>query len=138
MSRTRTIMLLDLLKLVLLFAGIVALSPLGPVWTAASVGIAFGGQSLIKIGLVVYTDALPLRPLASAVLRPLAACIVMAAAVLGASKGLVALGIASPGIRLALEISVGAVAYVVAALVVAGPIARDFLQLLRRALARGA
>jgi lipopolysaccharide exporter len=138
MSRTRTLMLLDLLKLVLLFAGIVALAPLGPVWTAAAVGIAFGGQSLIKIGLVVRTDGIPARPLASAVLRPLAACVVMAAAVLGVRHGLDALGVESPGVRLVFEIAAGAITYVVAALVVARPIALDFLQLLRRALKRGA
>ena len=138
MSRTRTIMLLDLLKLVLLFGGIVALSPLGPVWTAGAVGIAFGGQSLIKIGLVVRTDELPLRPLASAVLRPLAACAVMAAAVLATRSGLEALGVESIGVRLVVEIAVGAITYVVAALIVARSIALDFLQLLRRALKRGA
>jgi hypothetical protein len=138
MSRTRAIMLLDLLKLVLLFGGIVVLSPLGPVWTAAAVGIAFGGQSLIKIGLVVRTDGLPVWPLASAVLRPLAACAVMAAVVLAVRSGLDALGIESVGLRLVLEIAAGAVTYVVAAFVVAGSIARDFLRLLRRALKRGA
>lgn len=138
LSRTRTIMILDLLKLVLLFGGIVALAPLGPVWTAAAVGIAFGGQSLIKIGLVVYTDALPVWPLATAVLRPLAACGVMAAAVLATRNGLESIGVASAGVRLVVEIATGVVTYVVAALVVARPIARDFLQLLGRALARGA
>jgi hypothetical protein len=123
---------------VLLFGGIVALSPLGPVWTAGAVGIAFGGQSLIKIGLVVRTDELPLRPLASAVLRPLAACAVMAAAVLATRSGLEALGVESIGVRLVVEIAVGAITYVVAALIVARSIALDFLQLLRRALKRGA
>jgi hypothetical protein len=130
-------MFLDLFKLVLLFGGIVVLAPLGPVWTAAAVGIAFGGQSLVKIGLVVYTDKLPMWPLASAVLRPLAACGVMAATVLAVGQGLVALDVDSAGVRLALEIATGVVAYVAAAFVVARPIARDFLQLLRRALARG-
>jgi PST family polysaccharide transporter len=136
-SRTRTQMCLALLKLVLLFGCIVAFSPLGPHWTAASVGIAFGGQALVTIGLVIYTDAIPAWPLVSAVSRPLAACGVMAAAVLGARHGMVALGVASPRALLPVEIGVGAVTYVVAALVLAGPIARDFLQLLRRALKRG-
>lgn len=137
LSRTRTIMLLDLLKLVLLFGGIVALSPLGPVWTAAAVGIAFGGQSLVKIALVIHSDGLPAWPLASALLRPLAACGAMTAAVLGARYGAIALGVTTPAAMLPIEIAVGAVTYIVAALVVAGPIARDFLQLLRRALQRG-
>ena len=137
-SRTRTVMFLALLKLVLLFGCIVAFHSLGPLWTAASVGIAFGGQSLVTIGLVIYTDRVPAWPLASAVLRPLAACGVMAAAVLGARQGMVALGVDAPSAVLPVEIVAGAVTYVVAALVLAGPIARDFLQLLRRALKRGA
>ncbi|HEX7842910.1 MAG TPA: hypothetical protein VF469_35800, partial [Kofleriaceae bacterium] len=68
---------------------------------------------------------------------PLAPCAVMAAAVLGARHGMVALG-AGPKAMLPVEIAAGAVTYVVAALVLAGPTARDFLQLLRRALKRGA
>jgi PST family polysaccharide transporter len=138
LSRTRTLMLLALLKLVLLFGCIVAFSSLGPLWTAASVGIAFGGQALVTMGLAIYCDAIPAWPLASAVLRPLAACGVMAAAVLGAQHGMVALGVTAAKAILPVEIVVGAVTYVVAALVLAGPTARDFLQLLRRALKRDA
>jgi PST family polysaccharide transporter len=137
-SRTRAVMALQLLKLVLLFGCIVAFHGLGPVWTAASVGIAFGAQSLVSIGLVIRSDAIPAWPLASAVLRPLAACGVMAAAVLGARCGMHALGVDAARAILPVEIVVGAVTYVVAALVVARPIARDFLQQLRRALKRGA
>ena len=136
-SRTRAIMVLQLLKVVLLFGCIVAFHSLGPVWTAASVGIAFGVQALVSIGLVIRSDGIPAWPLASAVLRPLAACGVMAAAVLGVRHGMIALGIDVPRAILPIEIVAGAVAYVVAALVLAGPIARDFLQLLRRALKRG-
>lgn len=137
-SRTRTMMVLELLKLVLLFSCIVAFSSLGPVWTAASVGVAFGGHALVTIGLVIYTDAIPTWPLAGAVVRPLAACGVMAAAVIGARHGMAALGIDAPQAALPIEIVSGAVTYVVAALVLAGPTARDFLHLLRRAFKRGA
>lgn len=136
-SRTRTLMLLALLKLVLLFGCIVAFASLGPVWTAASVGIAFGGQALVTLILVMFTDAIPAWPLASAILRPLAACGAMAAAVLGMRYGMASLGVRSAAAMLPIEIAVGAVSYVAAALVVAGPSARDFLQLLRRALKRG-
>jgi PST family polysaccharide transporter len=137
-SRTRTLMYLSLFKLVLLFGCIVAFSSLGPVWTAASVGVAFGGQAFVTIGLVIYTDAIPAWPLVSAVVRPLAACGVMAAAVLGARHGMIALDVTAAKHVLPVEVVVGAVAYVVAALALAGPTARDFLQLLRRALKRGA
>ena len=62
----------------------------------------------------------------------------MAAAVLGVRAGLAGLGTTSAKAALPVEIAVGAVTYVAAALVVAGPTARDFLQLLRRALKRDA
>lgn len=137
-SRTRTMMALELLKLVLLFGCIVAFSSLGPVWTAVSVGVAFGGHAFVTIALVICTDAIPAWSMVSAVVRPLAACGVMAAAVLGARHGMAALGVAAPQAILPVEIASGAVTYVVAALVLAGPTARDFLQLLRRALKRGA
>jgi lipopolysaccharide exporter len=135
-SRTRTLMYLALFKLVLLFGCIVAFSSLGPHWTAASVGLAFGGQALVTIALVIRSDAIPAWSLASAVLRPLAACAVMAAAVLGARYGMLALGVTAAKAILPVEIIAGAIVYVVAALVIAGPTARDFLQLLRRALKR--
>jgi len=136
-SRTRAIMALQLLKLVLLFGGIVTFSPLGPVWTAGAVGLAFGVQSMVAIGWVILTDRVPAGPIVGAVVRPLVACAVMAAAVLGARHGLAMLGVESARARLLVEIVVGAVAYAGAALVVARPSARDLLQVLRRALSRG-
>jgi PST family polysaccharide transporter len=136
-SRTRPMMFLELLKLILLFGCIIAFSRLGPVWTAASVGIAFGAQSLATVIFVIRTDGIPAWPLASAFLRPLAACGVMVAAILGVHHGLLALGVSSPKALTPVEIVVGGVTYVAAALVVARPVALDFLQLLRRALKRG-
>ncbi len=137
-SRTRAIMLLELLKLLLLFGCIVAFSSLGPLWTAASVGIAFGVQALATIALVIVTDRIPAGPLLGAFVRPLAACGVMVAAVLGARHGLVELGLTAPKFLLPIEMLVGAVTYVAAALVLAPAISRDFLRQLRRALKRGA
>jgi len=136
-SRTRAIMALQLLKLVLLFGGIVTFSPLGPVWTAGAVGLAFGVQSMVAIGWVILTDRVPAGPIVGAVVRPLVACAVMAAAVLGARHGLAMLGVESARARLLVEIVVGAVAYAGAPLGVARPSARDLLQVLRRALSRG-
>jgi PST family polysaccharide transporter len=136
-SRTRAIMLLQLLKLVLLFGCIAAFSSLGPVWTAGSVGLAFGVQSLVAIGLVIVTDGVPAWPIVGAVVRPLAACAVMGACVIGARHGLIAIGLASARLRLPIEIAVGALAYIAGALVLARPSTRDLLGVLRRALKRG-
>src|SRR5207237_8597267 len=108
-----------------------------PWWTATSVGIAFGVQSLATVVFVIRSDGFPAWPLAMAFLRPLAACAVMAAAVVGTREGLLAFGVDRPAIVLPIEIAVGAVTYVAAALVLAREIARDFLRLLRGALKRG-
>ena len=72
-----------------------------------------------------------------AFVRPLLACAVMAAAVLGARHGLHAVGVTRPVFLVPIEIAVGGAAYVPAAFVFARPIARDFLAQLKRALKRG-
>ncbi len=137
-SRTRTIMLLQALKLVLLFGCMFAFASLGPLWTAGAVGLAFGTQSLVAIGLVIVSDGVPAGPIVGAVVRPLAACAGMAAAVVGVRHGLLAVGVEAALVRLPIEIAVGAAAYVAGALVVARSSTRDLLQVLRRALKRGA
>ncbi|HET9626737.1 MAG TPA: oligosaccharide flippase family protein [Kofleriaceae bacterium] len=136
-SRVRTLMLLQLLKLVLLFGCMAAFSSLGPRWTAGAVGVAFGVQSLVAIGLVIITDRVPAAPIVGAVVRPLVACAAMAAAVYGARHGLLAAGVHWPIVRLPIEILAGAAVYVLVALVVARAAARDLLQMARRALKRG-
>lgn len=136
-GRNRTLMALEAAKVVLLFGCILSFAHLGPVWTAGSVGIAFGAQSLITIGVVVYLDKLPAWPMALAFIRPLAACAAMAAAVLGTRAGLEAAGVDHPAILTPVEIAVGVVTYIPAAFVFARPIARDFVVQLKRALKRG-
>ena len=136
-GRNRAVMLLELFKLVLLFSCIIAFSALGPVWTAASVGIAFGVQSMGTICLVVVTDRFPVGPLVSAFLRPLAACAVMATTVVAARYALPAVGVTSAVITLLVEITVGTMTYLPAALLLAPATTRDFLDLLRQALKRG-
>ncbi|MBP8806900.1 MAG: oligosaccharide flippase family protein [Kofleriaceae bacterium] len=136
-GRNRTLMILEAAKVVLLFACIFAFASLGPRWAAASVGIAFGVQSLITIGVVVTTDGIAPGPMIAAFVRPLLACAAMAGAVIGTRYGLGELGVTHPAILTAVEIVVGAAAYVPAAFLFARPIARDFLAQLKRALRRG-
>lgn len=137
-GRNRTLMILEATKVALLFACIFAFASGGPRWAAASVGIAFGAQSLLTIGVVVWADGIAAGAMAAAFLRPLAACAAMAAAVWGARAGLVAAGVTRPVILTPVEIVVGVVTYVPAAFLFARPIARDFLAQLKRALKRGA
>jgi lipopolysaccharide exporter len=136
-ERNRALMLLEILKVALLLGCIVAFSALGPVWAAASVGIAFGAHALVMVSLVVRLDSIPAARLASGFLRPLLACGVMAAAVLGTRWGLEAVGVTSPALLVPAELAAGALSYVPAAFVFAPATTRDFLQLLKRALKRG-
>jgi lipopolysaccharide exporter len=136
-ERNRALMLLEILKVALLLGCIAAFASLGPVWAAASVGIAFGAHALVMVALVVRLDGIPAGRLASGFLRPLLACGVMAAAVLGTRCGLHALGVTSPALLLPAEIAAGALTYVPAVLLFAPAATRDFLQLLKRALKRG-
>ncbi|MBK7194394.1 MAG: oligosaccharide flippase family protein [Myxococcales bacterium] len=136
-GRNRTLMILEAAKVVLLFGCIIGFRHLGPTWAAGAVGIAFGAHSLITIGVVIKLDGIPAGPMIGAFVRPLLACAVMAAAVLGARHGLHAVGVTRPVFLVPIEIAVGGAAYVPAAFVFARPIARDFLAQLKRALKRG-
>ncbi len=136
-GRNRTVMILEAVKVTLLFGCIIGFQRWGAQWAAGAVGVAFGAHSLITIGVVIKTDRIPAAPMLGAFLRPLAACAVMAAAVLGARHGLHAVGLTRPLFLVPIEIAVGVLAYVPAAFVFARPIARDFVAQLKRALRRG-
>jgi PST family polysaccharide transporter len=124
LSRNRAIMTLEVFKLVLLFALIVAFAPLGPYWTAGAVGIAFGLQAIATATVVIVSDGIPAWGMA------MAACALMAAAVLSARAGLERAHV-SEVVLLAAEVVVGAVAYIPAALLTAPEASREVLRLSR-------
>jgi PST family polysaccharide transporter len=145
-QRTGRLMVLELAKLGVLIGGIVALYQAGhaaglDMWdglrlASSAVGISFGATA-IAAALVVSREGPSLRALAIGFVQPLLACAVMAVAVLVAERGLDAAGLAHPGIHLAVDIVVGAIAYVAAAFVVARQTSRDLIGLLRKTLRRG-
>jgi PST family polysaccharide transporter len=130
--KTNRLMGLELAKLVVLLGGIAALAPLGLRAAASAVGIAFGATAIAGVALVAREGPSPLRLFVGFV-QPLAACAVMAAVVLGA-RGVMD-GV-SPGVELAVEIPLGAIAYVAAAFAIAGERSRDLLELVKRAMRR--
>jgi hypothetical protein len=85
--------------------------------------------------MIVRYGPSPTR-LAAAFLQPLAACAVMASAVWLTHQALAAVGLSHPSIYVLVEVAVGAIAYVTAALVICRETSRDLLQLLVRALRR--
>jgi lipopolysaccharide exporter len=133
-EQTSKFMWLELGKVVVLFAGIAILQRWGIYAAASAVGVAFGANAVAGVWIVstgVHPAPSPAR-LLSGFARPLMACAVMAAAVLGARHALRTAGVADPGVLLVVEIAVGVVVYVPAAFAFAGPFARDFVRVLRQ------
>jgi hypothetical protein len=69
--------------------------------------------------------------------QPFLACVVMGAAVWLVHHGLATANVGHPVIYLVTEIVVGAIAYVLAALVICRSTSKDLLGLLKQALKRG-
>lgn len=125
--------LLDVTTLSLLMAMLFTVGRLGPLWACAAVGITF----LIRLPMTAWVlrsvDGIPMRAFLLPIIPPILAAGPLVAAVLGARAGLDALGIHNLVAHLVVEIAAGALAYVVAALVIARTVVRDLLGLLRGA-----
>ncbi len=126
-ERNQPLMYLEMIKIVTLIGGIVALSPLGVRASACAVGGAFALNAVLGVWLVLRNGPRP-RVLIEGFLRPLLASVVMAAAVLVMRFTLQDVGIAHPGVLLAAEIAAGTVVYVAVALVICRDAARELLQ----------
>ncbi len=137
LGRNKTTMALEAVKLVLLLGCIAAFARWGPLASATAVGLAFAAHALLTAALLVITDGISGRALFGGFLRPLVACLVMSAAVLGARHGLLARGVSSRWLLLAVEIVVGALVYVPMALLVARETSLEFVGRVRKALGRG-
>jgi PST family polysaccharide transporter len=134
-QKTGRLMFLELAKVAFLILGIGLLAPYGLRVAAGAVGIAFGLTAIAGVVMVVRHGPSAAR-LAAAFIQPLAACGVMAAAVWLTGRGLTLAGFEHPAIFVIIEILVGAIAYVGAALVLCRETAKDLLSLLAKALKR--
>ena len=134
-ERNRPLMFLEMGKIIVLLGSMVLLSPLGLHATAAAVGIAYGLHAIAQVWLVLRDGPRP-AVLLSGFLRPLIACGVMAAAVLGVRFGLAAQLDPHPAIGLTLEVLVGAIVYVPVALLVCRDTAKDLLGLVKDVVKR--
>lgn len=136
-SRTFILMMMEVLRLATLVVGMMLFAQLGPLWICAGVGMAFATHTLVTAIISVILFGVSGTGLFWAFTRPLLACLPMVAAVLGVRYGLRAAGVDNTLLSLLLQIAAGALVYVPAAFVIARPVARDFLDLLRKALKRG-
>lgn len=136
LGRTRTLMLLELAKVIALVAGMALFSLLGPLWICAGVGASFAVHAVAGAWLCVRRYQVSARGFFWAFTQPLLACMPMVAAVLAVRYTLRAAGIHTPAVLLAVEVVTGALVYVPAALLIAPGISRDFLKLVKKALSR--
>lgn len=134
--RARSIMALEIFKVVAILAGMVALGQLGPLWACTAVGVGFAAHALASVFLVRRFDGIKARHLLLPLLPPFIACIPMVGGVLGVRWLLATLGVGIPAVRLAAELITGAVVYVPAAFIFAPAPAHELLGLIRRVLDR--
>jgi PST family polysaccharide transporter len=134
-ERNKPLMYLEMLKIVTLLGGMLALSPFGAHAAAGAVGAAFAINAVLGVWLVLQNGPRP-RVLIEGFLRPLFAAGAMAAAVLAVRFGLQELGVEQVGMLLVAEIVVGAIVYVGVALVVCRDTARDLLSVVRQVRSR--
>ncbi len=138
-DRTRTVLWLDVTKVVSLILLIAVLGTVGgALWACVGVGLAYGVNAALSLWVVRKLDGVPVAALLAECGRVLAACAPLAAAVFVVRGGLAHAGVGGHGLRLFAEIAGGAVAYVVAARVVAREASDDLLRLARGALQRRA
>ena len=135
-ARTRAIMLLEILKVTLIIGSMLALSPLGPVWAAAGVGIGYGLNALTYLWSL-RSEGIMFKSVVKPLVGPLLACGPMVLAVLGVRMLLVPTHVPY-AIRTLLEVIAGAAAYVPSALVLARSASKDLIGLLKKTLRRTA
>lgn len=146
----RTIMILEGAKPIALVVLMVLFAKIGPrfagpevlgrlgtgeSWACAAVGLVFALNSLSYMCVFKRTDGLTLSAQMVELLPPVLACAPMVAAVVFVERALVLAG-CRPIVRLLAEIAVGAAVFVPSAFVLAPRTAREFVALLRAALAR--
>jgi len=133
-DRPRVDAALEVLKLVALVALLLTVGRASPLWACVAVGAAFAMHTAASVLVVHVLDGVRVGSLVASCMRPLAACVPVAAAVLGVRH--VFPDMHPHGLRLVLEVAVGASTYVAGALIWAGPMSRDLLALARRVVRR--
>lgn len=130
-DRLRVVLWLDVTKVLSLVGLIAVLGSLGgPLWACAGVGLAYGANALAGMWTVQRLDGVRMTAFLVECGGALFACVPMVLAVMAAATVLNATAVPR-GVGVALEIAVGGVAYVAAALVIARRRSADLLRLLR-------
>jgi len=133
--QTRAFVSLEVFTLVTLLVGLLTVGRAGPIAACIAVGGTFFLRLVAAGFLLRMIDGVPLLDFFRPQVRPVAAALVMAAAVTAVRLALERAG--APGaLTLIAEVAVGVIAYAAAAWLVAREASRDLLGLVRRALGR--
>jgi lipopolysaccharide exporter len=132
-QRLRVVPSLEWLSLGIMMAGIATIGRIGILWACGAVGVAFVLRTLALLVAVKRIDGIPLHRFLVPLLRPLAACVLMVAAIALARPGLAGL---TPLIRLFVEVALGAAVYLAGARLIFRSAAVEFLGLVRSGIAR--
>jgi PST family polysaccharide transporter len=126
-DRPRLDAALELGKLAAVVLLLLTLGRVGPLWACTSVGLAFALHALASMVAVRSLDGVGIVALGAQCVRPLVACVPMAAVVL-----LVRAAVRPAGAAVACEIAAGAGAYVLSALLFAPGPTRELVELVKR------
>ena len=132
----RTILGLELFKLLVILLALVTLGRIGPLWACTAVGVAFAAHALASLYVVRRVDGIPLQRMLANLGPVLAACALMVGAVLGARWFLTEWhGVPIP-VHLVIEILVGVLSYPMALWLFARDDSRELVARLTDALGR--
>lgn len=132
-QRLRVVLILEWLSLAAIVVGISTIGRRGINWTCATVGAVFVLRSLAAMWVVHRQDGISMAAFLLPLIRPLAACVAMVAAILAVRPHLAGF---RPSIQLAIEVSIGSAVYVAGALLIARSASQEFIGLIRSALSR--
>ncbi|HEX2458093.1 MAG TPA: oligosaccharide flippase family protein, partial [Vicinamibacterales bacterium] len=132
--RPSVVLWLECASLMALVAAISTLGRVGINWACGCVGMVFVLRTLAGMWMVRRLDGVLISEFLLPMMRPLAACIAMAA---GVSVARLALAGLTPPIQLLVEIAVGATIYIGAALLVARSQCGELLSAVRSARSHG-
>jgi lipopolysaccharide exporter len=135
-QRPRVLMFMGIFKAVTLLLFVLLIGQLGIIWLCFAVGLAFATYFVTFLWALHRSDGVPFLGYILRTMPPLAACAPMVLAIMGVRRLMTNAEFAQGKLMLVVEIAVGAVAYVISALVIANHASRDFLNLLRNALRR--
>jgi hypothetical protein len=135
-GRAAAVMALQFVSLLAVLGAVAALAQIGPLWACAGVGAGTAAAVAVAAALVRAATGVPAAKLLATAAGPLLACAPMVGAVLGVRAVLARVGGGAGYLGLGAEVLAGALAYCLAALVCAAPVARDFLRLADAAFLR--